>query len=340
MTRIEKLHEASFYKKLQGQTVKCELCPRFCVIANQARGNCGVRQNIEGSLYSLVYAMPCSVALDPIEKKPFYHFLPGRDALSIATAGCNLHCMYCQNWTISQGRPESVSSIYIPPEKVIENAKSSQARIISYTYTEPTIFYEYMQDIAALAKKEKMRNTIVSNGFINQIPLKKLIPLIDAANIDLKGDAEFYRKITSAFIEPVLESLKMYKKKKVWLEITNLIIPTLNDSPKQIKWLASWIRENLGKDVPLHFSAFWPTYKLKHLPPTSVESLKRARLIAMSEGLNYVYTGNVEDEEGSTTFCPKCKEALIKRHGFYTYEINLKNGKCKFCNKKIAGVWR
>jgi pyruvate formate lyase activating enzyme len=339
MASIEKLHEASFYKKADSK-VRCELCPRFCTIVNQGRGNCGVRQNIDGTLYSMVYGRPCSVALDPIEKKPFYHFLPGKDALSIATAGCNLHCMYCQNWTISQSKPEDVSSLHMPPEKVIETARNSEAKIISYTYTEPTIFYEYMHDIAVLAKKEKMRNTIVSNGFINPKPLKNIVPLIDAANIDLKGDAEFYRKITFSFIEPVLEALKIYKKKKVWLEITNLIIPTLNDSPKQIKWLASWIKENLGRDTPLHFSAFWPTYKLKHLPPTSVESLKRARLIAMSEGLNYVYTGNVDDEEGSTTFCPKCKKALIKRRGFYTYELNIRNGKCKFCRKAIAGVWK
>jgi len=340
MPTIEKLHEASFYRKIKKDLVKCELCPRFCIIKNNDRGNCCVRKNIDGKLYSLVYAKPCSVALDPIEKKPFYHFLPGKGTLSIATAGCNLHCLYCQNWTISQQKPENVPSVNLPPEKVIEEAKKAESRIISYTYTEPTIFYEYMYDTAKLAKKERMKNTIVSNGFTNQKPLKNIIPLIDAANIDLKGDAEFYKKITSSFIEPVLESLKTYKKKKVWLEITNLIIPTLNDSPRQIKWLASWIKENLGKNVPLHFSAFWPTYKLTNLPRTSMESLKRARIIAMSEGLNYVYTGNVEDEEGSTTFCPRCKEAVIKRHGFYAYEINIRNGKCKFCKAKIAGVWK
>jgi len=340
MPSLQKLHEALFYKKIRKDTVKCELCPRFCIINDHDRGNCGVRKNIEGKLYSLVYGKPCTIALDPIEKKPLFHFLPGKQTLSIATAGCNLHCMYCQNWQISQGKPETVPSTETPPEKVVGEAKGVNSKIISYTYTEPTVFYEYMHDIARLAKQEKMRNVIVSNGFINQKPLKQIIALTDAANIDLKGDAEFYRKVTGAFIEPILETLKTYKKKKVWLEVTNLLIPTLNDSVKQIKWLAKWIKENLGKDTPLHFSAFWPTYKLTQLPATSLESLKRARMIAMSEGLNYVYTGNVQDKEGETTFCPKCHEAVIKRRGFYTYEINIRNGKCKFCKAKIAGVWK
>jgi pyruvate formate lyase activating enzyme len=337
---MEKLREALFYKQLKKDFVKCELCPRFCTIADHERGNCGVRKNVSGKLFTLVYGKPCSISLDPIEKKPFYHFLPGKETFSIATPGCNLHCLYCQNWQISQGRPETVQTIETSPEKAVGQAKGMQSNIISYTYTEPTIFYEYMYDIARLAKQEKMKNTVVSNGFINPKPLKQLIPSIDAANIDLKGDKEFYKKVTGAFIEPILETLKTCKKKKVWLEITNLIIPTLNDKPSQIKWLAKWIKDNLGKDVPLHFSAFWPTYKLKSLPPTSIETLKRARMIAMSEGLNYVYTGNIDDEEGSTTFCPKCHEPVIKRHGFYTCEINMRNGKCKFCNAKIAGVWK
>jgi len=340
MPSLERFHEALFYKQLKKDIVRCELCPRFCRIDDHDRGNCGARKNIHGKLYSLVYGKPCSVALDPIEKKPFYHFLPGKETFSIATAGCNLHCQYCQNWNISQCKPETVPSMNMPPEKVVGEAKGVQSKIISYTYTEPTIFYEYMSDIARLAKKEKMKNAIVSNGFINPAPLKRIIPLMDAANIDLKGDEKFYMNITGSFIEPVLKSLKMYKKNKVWLEVTNLLIPTLNDSVKQIKWLSSWIRENLGKDTPLHFSAFWPTYKLTQLPATSVETLKRARVIAMSQGLNYVYTGNVQDEEGSTTFCPKCHKPVIKRHGFYTYDIYLRNGKCKSCNAKIAGVWR
>lgn len=340
MAKIEKLHEALFYKTLKNGTVNCRLCPRLCAIQNQARGNCCVRKNIDGRLYSLVYGKPCSLSLDPIEKKPFYHFMPGQKTFSIATAGCNLHCMFCQNYTISQAWPEDIPFIEASPEKIIKEAQKLQSRIISYTYTEPTIFYEYMHDIAQSAKKEKMKNAIVSNGFINKEPLKKILPLIDAANIDLKGDADFYKKITGAWIEPILESLKMYKRKKVWLEITNLIIPNLNDSANQIRWLASWIRENLGKDVPLHFSAFYPTYKLRELPPTSLETLKKARLIAMSCGLNYVYTGNISFDEGSTTFCPKCRKAVIKRHGFEIWEINLKNGKCKFCGGKIAGVWK
>jgi len=263
MAKIEKLNEALFYKTLKNGIVNCKLCPRLCLIQNQARGNCGVRQNIDGKLYSLVYGKPCSLALDPIEKKPFYHFMPGQKTLSIATAGCNLHCLFCQNYEISQARLENIQFTEAPPEKIIKEAQKLQSKIISYTYTEPTIFYEYMHDIAQLAKKEKIKSAIISNGFINKEPLKKLLPLLHAANIDLKGDAEFYKRVTGAWIEPVLESLKLYKKEKVWIEITNLIIPNLNDSANQIRWLATWIKENLGSDTPLHFSAFYPTYQLK-----------------------------------------------------------------------------
>jgi pyruvate formate lyase activating enzyme len=224
------------------------------------------------------------------------------------------------------------------PEQIVKKCKEVKSRIIAYTYSEPVIFYEYMLDTAKLARKAKLKNVVVSNGFINHEPLKELIHFIDAANIDLKGNAEYYKKITGAWIEPVLETLKALKKAGVWTEVTNLIVPTLNDSEKDIKWLSNWIMVNLGKDVPLHFSAFWPTYKLKHLPGTTLEKLKEARKIAMKEGLNYVYTGNVDFPEGNNTYCPKCKKAVIKRDGFYVTENNLKNGKCS-CGEKIAGVW-
>jgi pyruvate formate lyase activating enzyme len=349
------LKEALFWKRLKDKILRCNLCPRFCIINDGKRGNCGVRENKGGKLYSLVYGKPISLNLDPIEKKPLYHFLPSEKTLSFGTAGCNLHCMYCQNYEISQCSPEELPATFMMPDEIIKTCKKEKSRIISYTYTEPTIFYEYMLDTSKLASKEKLKNVIVSNGFINPEPLENL-KTIDAANIDFKGNAEFYKKIAGAFVEPVQETLLALKKKNVWLEITNLIVPTLNDSEKDIKFIVDWIYENLGSDVPLHFSAFWPTYKLKNLPPTSIETLRNARKIAMKK-LNYVYvgnvpiserpknlkgffgTGNLADEEGSTTFCPKCRKAVIKRQGFAVMQNKIRNGKCP-CGERIAGIWK
>lgn len=335
----ERFHEAEFYNKLKSKKVQCSLCPRNCIIEEGERGNCGVRQNINGKLYSIVYGKPCSVALDPIEKKPLYHFLPGEKALSIATSGCNLHCMFCQNWEISQGKPEQVSQLNMPPKKVVEEAKKAKSRIVCYTYTEPTIFYEYMHDTAVIAKNQNLKNVEVSNGFIQQEPLKKICKFIDGVNIDLKGNDKFYRKITGAWAEPILEALKTYQKMGVWIEITNLIIPTLNDKNSDLKWIINWIKENLGVNVPLHFSAFWPTYKLMNYPSTSIERLRSARQMALKAGLNFVYTGNLPDKDGDSTFCPSCKRLLIERIGFYVNKNNMINGKCQFCNEKIPGVW-
>jgi len=333
--------EALFWKKLdeKQKIVQCQLCPRLCVIKERKRGNCGVRENQNGKLFSLVYARPISVALDPVEKKPLYHFFPSEETISFGTAGCNLKCMYCQNYEISQCKPEKAASQQVMPEQIIKKAKEVKSRIISYTYTEPTVFYEYMLDTAELGKRSFMKNVIVSNGFINPEPLRKLATMIDAANIDLKGNKKFYEEITGAWVEPVLETLKELKKKKVWLEVTNLVVPTMNDSDEDIKWLSKWIYDNLGENVPLHFSAFFPMYKLENLPSTSLEKLKRARKIAMDTGLRYVYTGNISFPEGNNTYCPKCKQAVIKRDGFYVTENLLKNGKCP-CGEKIAGIWQ
>jgi len=334
--------EALFWRILseKEKTVQCQLCPRFCVLKPGEIGNCHVRKNEKGKLISLVYAKPCSLALDPIEKKPLYHFLPGEQALSVATIGCNLHCKHCQNWEISQAKPQEFKSLEIKPEEIVKETKKKKAKIISYTYTEPTIFYEYMLDICKIAKKEKIKNTTVTNGFINPEPLKELCKYIDGSNIDLKSiDDEFYKRVCGGRVEPVLEAIKIMKEKGVWIEITNLLIPGLNDSTEQISRLVEWIKKNLGKDVPLHFTSFYPTYKMLNLPPTSLETLRKARKIALSKGLHFVYTGNLPDEEGSTTFCPKCKKVLIKRKGFGVIENNLKKGKCPECDEKIAGVW-
>ena len=338
------LKEALFYKKLKpkdktNQDIQCKLCPRFCVIKNSERGNCGTRANINGILYSVVYGKPCSIAIDPIEKKPFYHFLPGSKSLSLSTVGCNLHCQHCQNWQISQAKLEDVPHLDASPESIIQQAKANQVKSISFTYTEPTVFYEYMLDIAKLAKKEKIKCNIVSNGYINPMPLKKLAPYIQAANIDLKGNAVFYEKICDGKIQNVLETLKLLKERKVWIEITNLIIPGYNDNTEEIKETVLWIKENLGLEFPLHFSAFYPCYKLNNIPPTQPEFLFKARAIAKQQDLKFVYTGNIKDEEGSTTYCNKCNFPVIKRK-FPFIENKLKRGKCPNCKNSIPGIWQ
>lgn len=334
--------EASFWKVVDEakKLVQCELCPHFCILQPGQTGKCHVRRNINGKLFSLVYGRPCSLALDPIEKKPLYHFLPGEQALSIATAGCNLRCSHCQNWEISQCGPEKIKSLEVKPEEVVKKAKEEGAKIISYTYTEPTIFCEYVLDISKIAKEAGVKNMTVTNGFINPEPLNQLCDYLDASNIDLKSiEEDFYESVCGAKLGPILESIKIMKKRGLWIELTTLLIPGLNDSDENINKLVTWIKKNLGRDVPLHFSAFYPTYKLTKLPPTSAETLKRARKIAMSAGLNYVYTGNIQDDEGNNTYCPKCKEIIIKRSDFTVIKNNIKKGQCEKCGEEIAGVW-
>jgi len=327
---------ALFWKTEKGK-IRCSLCPRHCLIEANSLGYCKARKNINGKLVSLAYGKPVSLGVDPIEKKPLYHFYPGSRAFSLGTAGCNLCCFWCQNWQISQkSQPEMKA---VDPEKIIKLAKENNCNSIAYTYTEPTIFYEYVLDIAKLAKKAKIKNVIVSNGFIEKEPLEKLCKYIDAANIDLKTiDPKTHLKYTGAWLEPILATLKTLKNKKVWTEVTNLIVPGINDDPKQILKLAKWIKENLGADTPLHFSAFHPAHKLVELEPTSAETVKKARESAMKISLNYVYSGNILDAEGSTTYCPKCKEPVIRRSLFEVMENKVVKGKCP-CGEKIAGAW-
>ncbi len=329
-----------YFTPLERGEIQCELCPHRCRVARGNRGRCRVRQNRDGKYYSLVYGTPCAVHLDPIEKKPFSHVLPGTTSFSLATAGCNLQCKFCQNWEISQAYPEDVYSTELPPELIVNKAKEIGARSVAYTYAEPTIFYEYMLDIASLAKKSGLLNVYHSNGFINPAPLKNLCKTLDAANIDLKGFTEnFYRELCSAELAPVLETLKTLKQEKVHVEITNLVIPTKNDEMPAIKEMCLWIKKELGSDTPLHFSRFHPLYKLKTLPPTPVSTLDSAREVALSAGLEYVYVGNVPGHEGENTFCPKCKTKIIERTGYMVGEINVKAGKCKYCGKPIPGIW-
>ncbi len=329
-----------YFRALNTGAVQCELCPRQCRVSKGQRGFCRVRENRDGKYYSLVYGNPCAIHLDPIEKKPFFHVLPATTSFSLATAGCNFQCKFCQNWEISQSSPEDLYNYEVSPETVVKKAGEAGARSVAYTYVEPTVFYEYMVDIGLLAKKRGLLNVCHSNGFINPEPLRNLCKVMDAANVDLKGFRDdFYAEICGGQLQPVLESLKIYKQSKVHLEITNLVIPTKNDDLAILNEMCSWIKEELGADTPIHFSRFYPLYKLKNLPPTPVSTLEKARMAALSAGLEYVYIGNVPGHEGENTFCPKCKKVVIKRSGYIVGEVNLKEGKCKYCGKPIPGIW-
>jgi pyruvate formate lyase activating enzyme len=335
------LKDALFYQKLDNKNVQCQLCPRRCFITADKRGFCGVRENQGGTLYTLVYAKPVAIHIDPIEKKPLFHFLPSTTAFSIATAGCNLRCKFCQNWEISQARPEELEYVYIEPKDLVKKVKESGSPTIAYTYTEPTIFYEYMLETAKLAKKEGLRNIMHSNGYINEAPLRQLCKYLDAANIDLKGFSdEFYAKLTDATLEPVLKSLKVLREEGVYVEITNLILPGFNDDEALIKKMCLWIKDNLGPDTPVHFGRFFPLYKLTSLNPTPVETLEKARAIALDCGLKYVYIGNVAGHPAENTYCPRCKKVVIERKGYFVTQNNLEGGKCKFCQEEIKGVWK
>ncbi len=334
------LKEAMFYDKLPDNNVQCHLCPRNCTIPEGRYGFCRARKNIKGKLYAMGYANPCAVHIDPIEKKPLFHVLPASDSFSIASAGCNMRCKFCQNWQISQFSPEETQNLFVPPEKIVQKALETKCKTIAYTYSEPTNFYEYMLETAKIAKEKGIKNVMHSNGYINQEPLKELCKYLDAANIDLKAfNNKYYKEICGGSLEPVLETLKTLKKEGVWVEITNLILPTLNDDPKDIKKMCEWIRDNLGTDVPLHFSRFYPTYQMKNLPPTPKETLQKAREIATGVGLRYVYIGNIVGNPAESTCCPKCGKVIIERVGYNIIKNNIKNGKCKFCQEKIAGIW-
>jgi len=322
--------------------VQCELCPKICLIEPGQSGECRVRINIDGVLHSVVYGFPCSVTpYDPVEKKPLFHFLPGTRILSIATVGCNLHCLNCQNWDISQKNPEESTAAFLPPERLVQLAKGNRYLSIAYTYSDPIIFYEYTYDTAKLAKKEGIRNVLVTAGYINPQPWKKLLEYVDAANIDLKFISDdLYRRICTGTLKPIQNALVMAKASGILVEITNLVIPTLNDKPEQIRELARWIKANLGGETPLHFSRFFPRYKMQHLPPTSLKTLDTAREIAMSEGLTYVYIGNISSKEGQNTYCTGCKSLLIERSGYTILQNRLKNERCPDCRAEIYGVWK
>jgi len=303
-------------------------------------GRCRTRININGELRSLVYGRPVSVHVDPIEKKPFYNFLPGSAAFSLATAGCLLKCKFCQNWEISQASPEDIHVSFASPANVVTAAQASRSPVIAFTYNEPTVFTEYLTDIARAARKQGIRSVLISCGFMNEAPLAEMCETLAAIKIDLKGySQDFYRSACAAELKPVLRSIKQAAKTRVHLEIVNLVVPTLNDSDKMLKGLIDWVLGEIGPDVPLHFSRFHPDYQLRNLPPTPVATLERAYNLARSRGIHYPYVGNVPDHPGNNTYCPTCKKIVIKRQGFFVTEINIKGSSCKFCGRNIAGVW-
>jgi len=334
------IKEASFYEKLPHKKIQCKLCPRECVIDDRERGYCGVRENRGGTYYTLVYSRVCAAHIDPIEKKPFFHFHPGTMAFSVATAGCNVNCKMCQNWDISQSRPEQVRSTYLPPARLATTAKENQCLSIAYTYSEPVIFYEYMVDSAQAARPLGVKNVVVTGGFVRPEPLKKLCSLVDAIKVDLKAFSEkFYREIVNGELRPVLDALVTIRKLGTWNEIVYLVIPTLNDSDAEFKGLSHWVKNELGTDVPVHFTRFHPEYLLKNLPPTPVATLERAKAIADAEGLHYVYIGNVPGHPAENTYCPKCKRVVVERRGFMVGAVHIRKGRCQYCQQPIPGVW-
>jgi pyruvate formate lyase activating enzyme len=334
------MKEAMFYENIAGK-IKCHLCNHQCVIDEGRRGICGVRENRGGRLFSLVYGKSVATGIDPIEKKPFFNFYPGSTAYSISTVGCNFRCLNCQNWEISQmpkGKDGKIVGEGLPPEKIVAEARQWNCKSIAYTYTEPTIFFEYAYDTAKLAHKEGIKNVFVTNGYTSSEAIREISPFLDAANVDLKGFTEdFYHKVCGAKLQPVLETIRLYKELGVWVEVTTLIIPGYSDDEEQLRGIAEFIK-SIGEEIPWHVSAFYPAYKLLDVPPTPVKSLRMAREIGKKTGLRYVYEGNVPGEGGENTYCYSCGEPLIKRYGFEIRENRLTNGKCPKCKTQIHGI--
>jgi pyruvate formate lyase activating enzyme len=333
------MKEALLYEKAGDGKVKCFLCAQRCVISPGKRGICAVRENVDGTLYSLVYGKVIAKNIDPIEKKPLFHFHPGSRSYSIATVGCNFKCLHCQNYEISQYPKQrgDIPGEDMTPEQIVSAAESSGCESISYTYTEPTIFMEFAYDCARLAREKGIKNVFVSNGFCTPEAVRLIAPYLDGNNIDLKGDDNFYKRVAGARLQPVLDTIRLMKELGVWVEITTLIIPGYNDSEDFLKWAAGFIK-SVDPAMPWHVTQFYPTYKLTDAPRTPVKTLRRAREIGLEAGLKYVYEGNVPGEGGENTYCPSCGELLIERMGFYLSSIKMKDSKCQKCGAHIEGV--
>ncbi|MBW1864188.1 MAG: AmmeMemoRadiSam system radical SAM enzyme [Deltaproteobacteria bacterium] len=334
-------HEGFLYKKLKNDKVVCGICPNHCILAPGDRSVCRSKVNIDGKLYSLAYGNPCAVNIDPIEKKPLYHFKPNIKAFSLATTGCNFRCQNCQNWEISQAKPHEVPNTYdLFPADVIDAAQKAGAQSIAYTYSEPITFFEYMIDTARLAREAGLYNLWVSNAYINTEPLLALCKVLDSATLNIKAyDDGIYRKLNGGRLKPVLNTFKTLHEQGVHFEMINLVVPGYADDEDMVKAMCGWILENIGPDYPLHFLRFFPYYKLDRLPPTPVSTLTRYRELAMQQGIHYVYVGNVARHEGNNTYCHNCKELLIERQGYFIPTYNLVGNHCKFCNTRIPGVW-
>jgi len=340
-TKEPYVRKARYYSKRENNAVQCHLCPRHCYVLEGNRGYCDVRENRKGEYYTLVYGRLVAIHIDPIEKKPLFHFLPGTTALSVATAGCNVDCKFCQNWNISQALPEEVPSKFVSPENLAYLANKYKTPTIAFTYTEPVVFTEYVYDCASIGKDFNVRSVMISNGFINKKPMSDLCNVLDAVKIDFKSfNPDFYKKIVRGRLKPVLDTLVLLKEKGIWYEMVYLVIPTLNDNPQEIREMSKWILSNLGPDVPIHFTRFHPEYLLTNLPPTPKTTLETAYKVAKDAGINYVYIGNIPGHPAESTYCPSCGKILINRIGYYVKAINIKNGKCKFCGQSIPGVWK
>lgn len=337
---LKKNYRLALYQEESAKGVMCRICPNECVLKEGELSDCKNRIVKDGKLYTMAYGNPCAANLDPVEKKPLYHFIPSTITFSIATAGCNLACLNCQNWTISQKSPTETRNASMMPPEVIKNTLKYDCKSISYTYSEPITFYEYVYDTSTLAMESGLKNILVSNGYINSEPLVKLASVIDAANIDLKSfNDKTYLKLTGGKLKPVLDTLITMKENDVWLEITNLVVPEYTDKPGEIREMCKWLYANGFKDTPLHFSRFQPMYKLEQLPPTPVGTLNQAWEIAREEGIDHVYIGNVPGTHASDTICSGCGKIIVQRVGYRLTAYEIENGKCKFCGSSIPGVW-
>jgi len=321
--------------------VRCQICPNECTLKEGELSECHNRRVYKGKLHTIAYGNPCAVHVDPIEKKPLYHFFPESDAFSIATAGCNLACLNCQNWTISQSSPEETQNYDLMPDRVVEQALKYNCQSIAYTYSEPITWYEYMFDTGKIAREAGIRNVLVSAGYVHREPLLNLCSVIDAANIDLKSlDDSIYLKLNAGKLEPVLNTLKTLKDEGVWLEITNLVVPSWTDDMDMIRRMCNWLAENQFADTPLHFSRFHPQYKLQKLSVTPVKTLEAAKEIAISEGLNFTYIGNVPGSNDANTVCPGCRTKLVERSGYRINSMKITSGTCSECGEPIPGHWK
>ncbi len=339
-TSIPALHEAMFYRQLDDERVHCQVCFRSCIVPEDGTGFCRNKVNIEGRYYTKVYGHPSALQIDPVEKEPHFHMLPGSYIFCTGTASCNNRCKFCQNWHLSQRSFEEIDHIPLSPKETVEMALRMNCQSVSFTYNEPTVFYEHMFDVAKIAKEADMGTLFHTNGGMREEPLAALLEHMDAVTVDLKAfTPEFYREVSSSQLEPVLRTLQQIHMSDAHLEIVNLVVTTLNDDMDDIRRMCQWIRDSLSDEVPLHFTRFFPAYKLTSLPPTPIETLERAAQIADEEGLKYVYIGNVPGHVRNSTFCPECGETIIERVHFSVMSLDVEGGKCRYCGREIPGIW-